>query len=131
MNRYDLEHILRASKVVTGESEFVVIGSQSILGAHLDAPRALRESMEADIYPRDKPDVSDEIEGTLGRYSQFDQTFGYYADGVSPTTATLPDAWEQRLIPICKLRTQVVRLAGALSLTTWLTASSLLRERKT
>ena len=31
MKRSELEHILRASKSVTGESELVVIGSQSIL----------------------------------------------------------------------------------------------------
>lgn len=97
MNRSDLEHILRASKAITGETEFVVIGSQSILGLWPDAPRGLRQSMEADLYPRFRPELSELIEGSLGRYSQFDQTFGYFADGVSPTTATLPNGWEERL----------------------------------
>lgn len=100
MNRSELEHILRASKGVTGESEFIVIGSQCILGPFPDAPRALRQSMEADLYPRFRPELSDEIEGNLGRYSQFEQTFGYYADGVSPVTATLPEGWEERLSPL-------------------------------
>jgi len=100
MKRSELEHILRASKGVTGESEFIVIGSQSILGRFPDAPRVLRESMEADLYPKFKPDLSLEIEGSLGRYSMFQETFGYYADGVSPTTATLPEGWEERLIPL-------------------------------
>jgi hypothetical protein len=31
MKRVDLEHILRASKALTGETEFIIIGSQSIL----------------------------------------------------------------------------------------------------
>lgn len=105
MKRADLEHILRASKGVAGESEFVVIGSQSILGPHPDAPRELRESMEADLYPRLRPELAEEIEGSLGRYSRFDQTFGYFADGVSPTTATLPVGWEERLIPLCNENT--------------------------
>ena len=83
MKRSDLEHILRASKGVTGETEFVVIGSQAILGSHPDAPRVLRESMEADLYPRFRPELSEVIEGSLGRYSRFDQTFGYFADGVA------------------------------------------------
>jgi hypothetical protein len=100
MKRSDLEHILRASKGVTGETEFVVIGSQAILGRFPDAPRVLRQSMEADLYPRYRPDLSDLIEGSLGRYSHFDQTFGYWADGVSPDTATLPEGWEQRLTPV-------------------------------
>ncbi len=41
MNRAELEHILRACKGTTGETEFIVIGSQSILGKHPDAPRVL------------------------------------------------------------------------------------------
>ncbi len=32
MNREDLEHIIRAAAEITNEYEFVVIGSQSILG---------------------------------------------------------------------------------------------------
>ena len=42
MKRSDLEHILRASKGATGEKEFIVIGSQAILGPFPDAPRVLR-----------------------------------------------------------------------------------------
>jgi hypothetical protein len=100
MKRADLEHILRASKSLTGEAEFIVIGSQSILGPFPYAPRLLRQSLEADLYPRYRPDLSEQIEGSLGRYSQFDQTYGYWADGVSPDTATLPQGWEQRLVPL-------------------------------
>jgi hypothetical protein len=105
MKRADLEHILRASRNVTGESEFIVIGSQSILGRHPDVPKELLESLEADLYPRFRPELADQIEGSLGRYSQFDQTFGYFADGVSPTTAVLPEGWEQRLIRLCNENT--------------------------
>ena len=76
MKRSDLEHILRASKDVTGETEFIVIGSQAILGRFPDAPRALRQSMEADLYPRYRPESSDLIEGSLGELSPFHQTFG-------------------------------------------------------
>lgn len=93
MKRSELEHILRASRDVTGECEFIVIGSQSILGPVPDAPKVLRQSMEADLYPKSRPEFSSHIEGSLGELSQFHQTFGYYADGVSPTTATLPDGW--------------------------------------
>ena len=100
MKRSDLEHILRASKAITGETEFIVIGSQCILGPRPDAPRVLRQSLEADLYPRHRPELSEMIEGSLGRYSQFNQTFGYFADGVSPTTATLPPGWENRLVKI-------------------------------
>ena len=100
MKRSDLEHILRASREVTGENEFIVVGSQAILSLFPDAPRVLRQSMEADLYPKYRPDLADAIEGSLGRYSLFDQTFGYFADGVSPETATLPNGWADRLIAL-------------------------------
>lgn len=105
MKRSDLEHILRASKGVTGETEFIVIGSQSILGPYPDAPRVLRQSMEADLYPKHRPELSADIEGSLGELSPFHQTFGYRADGVSPTTATLPKGWEERLVRLANENT--------------------------
>ncbi len=98
MKRVDLEHILRASKALTGETEFIVIGSQSILGRYPDAPRELRQSMEADLYPRFRPDLAALIEGSLGELSTFEQTHGFLADGVGPETAVLPAGWEKRLI---------------------------------
>ncbi len=98
MNRQELEHIIRAAAGVTGEEEFVVIGSQSILGKHPDAPRSLRQSMEVDLYPRLRPDLADLISGSIGEYSVFHNTFRYYADGVSPDTARLPKGWETRLV---------------------------------
>jgi hypothetical protein len=101
MKRSELEHILRASKGATGESEFIIIGSQAILGRHPDAPRVLRFSIELDIYPKFRPDLSEFIAGSLGELSQFHLTFGYYADGVRPDTPTLPVGWEHRLIPVC------------------------------
>lgn len=100
MKRSDLEHVLRASKAVTGETEFIVIGSQAILGSFPDAPRELRQSMEIDLYPKLRPDLAALIEGSLGRYSPFEETFGYYADGVSPDTAALPRGWEDRLVGV-------------------------------
>ncbi len=105
MKRADLEHILRASKGTTGEEHFIVIGSQSVLGKHPDAPRELMQSMELDLYPRDRPELSEAIEGSLGRYSLFDQSFGYYADGVGPETSVLPAGWESRLVPVCSENT--------------------------
>lgn len=93
MNRQELEHIIRAAAGITGENEFIVIGSQSILGKHPDAPRSLRQSMEADIYPRQRPELAELISGAIGEYSSFHNTFKYYADGVGPETALLPAGW--------------------------------------
>ncbi len=34
MNRSQLEHIIRASAAILGTDQFVIVGSQSILGAY-------------------------------------------------------------------------------------------------
>jgi hypothetical protein len=40
------------------------------------------------------------IDGAIGELSMFHETFGYYADGVGEATATLPEGWKDRLVPI-------------------------------
>ena len=105
MKRAELEHILRACKGTTGESEFIVVGSQAVLGKFPDAPRVLRQSMEADVYPRLRPDLSPFLGGNLGELSLFHQTHGIWVDGVEPTTATLPAGWEGRLVKVCNENT--------------------------
>lgn len=100
MRRDQLEHILRAAGTIVNEDIMIVIGSQAILGSHPDPPEELTVSAEADLYPRDAPAKADLITGSLGELSMFHETFGYYADGVSPTTAVLPDGWRERLVPL-------------------------------
>ena len=97
MTREELEHIIRASGDITEQYEFVIIGSQSMLGSVPNPEEVFTVSMEADIYPLQVPELADKIEGAIGEGSQFHQTFGYYAQGVGPDTATLPKNWMQRL----------------------------------
>ena len=98
MRRTELEHIIRAAAAITNEYELVVIGSQSILGAEPNPPEALVESMEADIYPLQHPELADLIDGAIGEASPFHERFGYYAQGVGPETAILPTGWQSRLV---------------------------------
>jgi hypothetical protein len=100
MNRAELEHIIRAASGITGQSELVIVGSQALLAQFPLAPAGLLGSMEADIYPRHRPDLSIQIDGAIGERSLFHETFGYYAHGVDETTATLPPGWQERLVPI-------------------------------
>ncbi len=100
MKRADLEHILRAASAITNERDFIVIGSQAILGQFPNAPPELLISDEVDIYPRHRPDLADLIDGAIGELSFFHDEFGYYAQGVGPTTAVLPAGWEARLVPV-------------------------------
>jgi hypothetical protein len=84
----------------------VIIGSQSILGQFPHAPEELLISDKADVYPRNHPERTELIDGSIGELSPFHQTFGYYAQGVGEQTATLPHGWEQRLIPVRNARTR-------------------------
>jgi|SRR5450756_1160670 len=100
MQRQQLEHIIRAAAGITGAPEFVVIGSQAVLGQFPHAPDELLVSIEADVFSLRDPADSDLIDGSIGEGSPFHQTFGYYAHGVSMETAVLPDGWRDRLVPI-------------------------------
>lgn len=97
MNREELEHLLRAAADIV-EDDIVVIGSQAVLAQHPDAPAALTESIEADLFPRHAPERAEEIDGAIGDGSQFHATYGYYAHGVGPELAIAPAGWEDRLI---------------------------------
>lgn len=97
MEREDLEHLIRAAAEVTDEYEFIIIGSQSILGCIPNPPATLKLSMEADMYPANAPEKADLIDGALGEGSPFHETHKYYAQGVGPETPTLPDGWRERL----------------------------------
>ena len=96
MTREQLEHVIRAAAAITNEHSFVVIGSQAVLLPYPDAHPDLRVSRELDLYPAMAPEKSDLIEGAIGALSQFEETFGYYADGVSPDTAVMPADWMDR-----------------------------------
>ncbi len=76
MNRAEFDHVIRAAAACTGLKEFVVIGSQAVLATLADAPRSLRLSMELDLYPKESPERSDEIDWAIGELSRFHETHG-------------------------------------------------------
>lgn len=99
MNRQQFEHVLRASAAITGADQFVVIGSQAVLGVMANPPAELLVSIEVDLFSLRNPADAELIDGSIGEASQFHTTFGYYAHGVGEETAILPDGWRDRLIP--------------------------------
>jgi hypothetical protein len=100
MRREDFEHVIAAAAEVVDEDEFVVIGSQAILGPYPDAPDVLLRSLEADIYPLADPRKADLIDGALGDASPFHRSFGSYAHAVGPETLVAPEGWQARLIRV-------------------------------
>ena len=100
MQRHQLEHVIRASAGITGAKEFVIIGSQAVLGQFPNAPAELLISIEADLFSPRNPAEADLIDGSIGEGSPFHQTFGYHAHGVAEETAVLPAGWKERLIRV-------------------------------
>jgi hypothetical protein len=106
MRRRDLEHVIRAAADIADDDEIIVIGSQAILGQHPNAPAELCVSNEADVYPKNKPERTDLIDGSIGEGSPFHATYGYYAQGVGESTAVLPSGWRERLVPVRNANTR-------------------------
>jgi len=101
LNKAQFEHTIRAAGSILGDDEVLVIGSQAI---HASIDYKLDEaerSIEVDVSSLNDPDGSkaDLIDGSIGELSVFQETYGYYAQGVTPQTATLADGWRDRLIP--------------------------------
>jgi hypothetical protein len=110
MRREQLEHVLRAACQIAGDPNVLVIGSQSVLGAIPEdrLPLEATASMEVDVAFFDDPDdrKADQVDGAIGELSPFHEMNGYYAQGVSVSTATLPDGWRDRLVLVESQSTQ-------------------------
>lgn len=101
MNRSQLEHIIRAAGDIADDNEIIILGSTAVLGQYPALPEQVIRSVEADIFPKNKPELAVVIDGSIGELSPFHQTFGYYAHGVGLETAgNLPSGWDGRLVPV-------------------------------
>src|SRR6267142_2973304 len=97
MKKREVDHVLRAAGRITGEKQFIIIGSQSLHGKYPDLPDDLVKSFEVDLIALKKADRTEWLE-VIGAYSPFHESFGYYADPVDNKTATLPKGWKGRLV---------------------------------
>jgi hypothetical protein len=97
MKKQQVDHILRAAGEITGETQFIIIGSQSLHGKHPDVPDEIVMSFEVDLIAKKKPDRTEWL-NMIGQDSRFHETHGYYADPADESTATLPKGWKGRLV---------------------------------
>ncbi|MHB1702359.1 MAG: DUF6036 family nucleotidyltransferase [Acidobacteriaceae bacterium] len=103
MKREQLEHLVRAAGDVLGEDAVIVAGSQAALAQFPEGlPRLATLSREADLLALDDPDDTKalRINGAIGEDTQFDATYGYYAEGVGRELLVLPRDWEERAVHI-------------------------------
>jgi hypothetical protein len=97
MKKQELDHVLRAAGRVTGEKQFIIIGSQSLHGRYPDLADDIVKSAEVDLLAANRPGRTEWL-NSIGVYSTFHETFGYYADPVDEKSATLPKGWKGRLV---------------------------------
>src|SRR6059036_3860811 len=99
MKRTQLELALRVASDLAREREFIIIGSQAILGLMRRPPLACLKSMELDLYPKHHFQAVLLINSKMGQRSRFADRAGFFVDCVDPGLATLPDGWTERLVP--------------------------------
>ena len=102
MDLSNLERLFGEAKKLSGDDEFVVIGSLSALGVLPSGrvPARMLMSIDVDCYTRRDPGRVFELKHALGEGSAFEAAHGYFLDPVSPHLPTLPAQWEFRLIKV-------------------------------
>jgi len=100
LRRDQFEHAIRAAGAILDRSEVLVIGSQAIHGSVADSIPEAERSIEVDLAVLGDSDgsLADLLDGAIGELSMFQETFGYYAQGVTEATAILPEGWRDRLV---------------------------------
>ena len=99
MKKSQLDHVLRAARRITGDTEFIIIGSQSLHASCPDVPDTILMSIEVDLIAKNAHDRTEWL-NAIGVDSPFHESFGYYADPVDETTAVVPQGWKDRLVQL-------------------------------
>jgi hypothetical protein len=102
MELTDLEELFEEARRITGHTEFVVVGSLSILGVvkGRDAPARMPLSIDVDCFTPQGLGRIYQAQAALGEGSPFEAGHGFYLDPISPAVLTLPGQWEYRLIRV-------------------------------
>lgn len=111
MKREHFEHAVRAAGAILNTDEILVIGSQAVHAwMEEPLPPEAERSIEVDVgvMGDEEGEKADLIDGAIGEASMFHATFGYYAQGVVESTATLPRGWRDRLVPFTTPATEGV-----------------------
>jgi len=108
MKKQQVDHVLRAAGRITGEKQFIIIGSQSLRGKYPDLADDIVRSAEVDLVAKSDASRTEWL-NVIGQDSKFHEQFGYYADLCDERTATLPKNWKGRLVNLADGDTEGVR----------------------
>jgi Nucleotidyltransferase of unknown function (DUF6036) len=108
MKKQQVDHVLRTAGRITGERQFIIVGSQALHGKHPDVADEILTSFEVDLIASKHVERTEWL-NVIGVDSQFHETYGYYADAVDVGTAALPKGWKGRLVNLPPGDTEGVR----------------------
>jgi hypothetical protein len=97
MKKRHIDHVLKVAAELTGERQFIIIGSQALHARWPQAADAIARSAEIDLVAKPTADRTQWL-NAIGHDSPFHESFGYYADPVDEDAATLPRGWKSRLV---------------------------------
>lgn len=102
MNLEQVVVALQRARQISGHTDYVVIGSLSILGVQEGhpIPEEMSMSIDIDCYTKADPPRIFDLVASLGEDSAFRIEHGYYLDPVSPHLPSLPDGWETRMLQV-------------------------------
>jgi hypothetical protein len=86
---------------LSGEREFIVAGSQAILGSLPDGPEMLRRSTDIDLYCKSPVSAAIQslLQEELGRMSPFIEAHHWEVEPIGPwVMMTALPGWEERLV---------------------------------
>ena len=91
MKKQQVDHVLHAAGRITGERQFIIIGSQSLHGKYPDLADEILRSAEVDLIAGNDGKPTEWL-NAIGYLSPFHETFGYYADPVDAAPQLSPVA---------------------------------------
>ena len=98
-----MQSALDLCRELTGVTDFVIVGSQAILGSFPDAAPALRTSQDIDLFAKQgvTAEMNKLLYARLGPESEFEQREGFYIEPMGEWTmmTSLP-GWEERLVRV-------------------------------
>src|SRR5919197_4104195 len=97
MRKSQLEAALRAAAQACGQSDLVLVGSQSVYAHTDDVPVEVLVSEECDVWAKAKEEKLTSIAVGFGKGSPYHLAQGVFVD---PGLVLLPIGWESRLKPL-------------------------------
>lgn len=96
--------LLAEASALSGQADFIIVGSLSILALeeNFRVPQEMAMSNDVACYTRADPERIFDVLDALGEHSPRHRATGCFIDPVSPALPSLPDGWQARLNPVSR-----------------------------